>query len=927
MAETLETQNSNTMTASEYGKELESQRKKVSSQRFPARTLRAQQEQFRGISGGVVEMEKRKFVGKRKEALGDIRKEEKRVGGIVSEQLEGAGTIGEYEKYYEKQPENIRKYVVKPQKKRKELEAERKRIEAEIKKAEEQYEKYREREREADSDRAEDSAEERQVYYREYAKRLREGKSRIQEGQFLDYKQVRNYADEYADFERDKEEASNRERQAREKAQKEYEKARQKRITELAEYEARTGQRLDIDPDTLAAKTRTPTDELGQRMSIAPSLQKESVSKPKGSTLGLTPVTEVPEFFKGQKPLDIKRKGPESPTFGTRTDLSPVPKQTPDIIFGELRQEVTGKVPGTDVSTTQLKYYPTVEETARGERARRATAEEEQFFRERTSVLRTPEQTFGQKVSAKAFEAQEFIGIDVSKEARKKEFISEDWLRGGIEKAIPGESKFEKGASGFVAGVIPTTRGQFIGTAATFGAGAAVGAGIRGSSLLAQRIPRVGTTVSRGINLGAAGAGVFYTGKIAVGTAGAVSVAETPEQKGRIIGGTAREFATFGAGAAVGSRGADIFAGRLRTRVSTRTPERLKVDRKRTQKTPLSRTFAEDIVIFEKGSKIGTRFEPYKPTALDKVALERFKRSVRKPEPIEFELSSSLQNQINRLRSEADIFKVTPEGKIKLESTIEKPKKLSGGLPDLQKLSLERFRKKAESKPKAKPKPKEAPFEVKIDSSFFERAEKASQTQRQKGRQQQQQLLLEKPKQVQKEKVINLDKIQFLQQKQLQKLKIRQKQRQKLFQTTKQASVFGLSQFSGLLQKSKVDVALASRQRQESFQLFGTSQLQSQRQRQNFRQLQQPRTRLAQPQMQPQRVATKTIQLQTYDLIRKTPKKKKDKRKRKARRKSPFGFGDLLTPTGYTPSFTAAAFEIKGPKPKAGTIGIRPLIK
>src|SRR6056297_1216363 len=288
----------------DYGRDLMSQRKKVSSQRFPARTLRAQQEQFRGISGGVVEMEKRKFVGKRKEALGDIRKEEKRVGGIVSEQLEGAGTIGEYEKYYEKQPENIRKYVVKPQKKRKELEAERKRIEAEIKKAEEQYEKYREREREADSDRAEDSAEERQVYYREYAKRLREGKSRIQEGQFLDYKQVRNYADEYADFERDKEEASNRERQAREKAQKEYEKARQKRITELAEYEARTGQRLDIDPDTLAAKTRTPTDELGQRMSIAPSLQKESVSKPKGSTLGLTPVTEVPEFFK-----DLKGKG------------------------------------------------------------------------------------------------------------------------------------------------------------------------------------------------------------------------------------------------------------------------------------------------------------------------------------------------------------------------------------------------------------------------------------------------------------------------------------------------------------------------------------------------------------------------------------------------------------------------------------------
>lgn len=609
MAETISSQTKE-MTTEEYASELEKQRREISKQRFPTRTLRAQQETFKGVPSGKISSMKESFVGKRTMALGKVTTEEKRVASEIETELQKAGTLQNYEKYYSQQPENFRKYIKSPTEKRQELQSEVSKVKKEIEAAQKRLEQAQIMRGKAETAEREHAAEEDIRYEKELIKRLSEGSGRVEGGQFLTASQIKSYAKGYALFEKQRLQSLNEASEAGLTEIKEsgvlkgfadlssfgvtqkkisVKQLEQKGISTIKDNGNISGfefKEPNLTVSTFSTSEIAPTELLGvteksqvlktSESSIIDGFQSDVSARNDRGIFGKvwSSITGAATRVVGGK--EDREKGKEifSPTFGTVSAKQELVK-TNILTAPEIREVPTGEfVSGTEVPVTKLQYFPSVFESSL--EPRKVTAKEEAFFREQTNILTPVDQTLKQKVSAKTFEAQEFLGIDVSREQRKKEIIDKDWLRTGIEKSIPGESKFEKGVSGFITGLIPSTGGEILGTAATFGIGAGVGVGIKGASLAASKVPRIGGALSSGIKGSAYLGGTLLTGAYIFETGKAVKVAEGPKEKGEIIGESTREFAAFGAGAKAGSKGFDIFRSRISTIGRTEIPiERL----------------------------------------------------------------------------------------------------------------------------------------------------------------------------------------------------------------------------------------------------------------------------------------------------------------------------------------------------------------
>ena len=138
-------------------------------------------------------------------------------------------------------------------------------------------------------------------------------------------------------------------------------------------------------------------------------------------------------------------------------------------------------------------------------------------------------------------------------------FYDEKWVKDFSAKGgTPG-----KIAGGLFTGLIPSTKGGVIISAATFGAGAAAGVGYRGAMIATTKIsPTLGlATKATGF-----GAGTYLGGTYALGKVGQYTVAKGAYEKSQVIGSAGRETAAGVYGFRVGSKGVDITSGIWSTR-------------------------------------------------------------------------------------------------------------------------------------------------------------------------------------------------------------------------------------------------------------------------------------------------------------------------------------------------------------------------
>jgi len=130
-------------------------------------------------------------------------------------------------------------------------------------------------------------------------------------------------------------------------------------------------------------------------------------------------------------------------------------------------------------------------------------------------------------------------------------------------KLPPKVEAAEEVRRGLVYEFIPKTKEEVAITAATFGIGAGVGAGIRGGGALVTRFtPRAAPVISKAALVGGIGVGGIF----AYRKGAEFVVAPTPEMKGEVLGRTTRELLAFGGGAWAGSKLMGKGIGLIRTR-------------------------------------------------------------------------------------------------------------------------------------------------------------------------------------------------------------------------------------------------------------------------------------------------------------------------------------------------------------------------
>jgi hypothetical protein len=152
------------------------------------------------------------------------------------------------------------------------------------------------------------------------------------------------------------------------------------------------------------------------------------------------------------------------------------------------------------------------------------------------------------------------------KQFSKEEYESGVFLESKINKWAFEGGKARQLTGGIVSGIIPSTKGEFLTTALSFGVGAGIGAGIKGGSILFSSIPKVGKYATPIFKASSIGAGAYLTGAYALETAGRISNEKDYYSKGEIFGESAREFGLLGLGYNVGSKGAEKLYGLFRTR-------------------------------------------------------------------------------------------------------------------------------------------------------------------------------------------------------------------------------------------------------------------------------------------------------------------------------------------------------------------------
>jgi len=108
-------------------------------------------------------------------------------------------------------------------------------------------------------------------------------------------------------------------------------------------------------------------------------------------------------------------------------------------------------------------------------------------------------------------------------------------------------------------------------TGATAGVGLVIGLGTKGATAGTTALfgARAGQVVGTGIKVGTYGAGAYYTGTFALGTAQQIYESPTAFEKGRITGRAGADIGAGLYGFRVGSKGADVLEGLYRTRGGT----------------------------------------------------------------------------------------------------------------------------------------------------------------------------------------------------------------------------------------------------------------------------------------------------------------------------------------------------------------------
>jgi hypothetical protein len=129
----------------------------------------------------------------------------------------------------------------------------------------------------------------------------------------------------------------------------------------------------------------------------------------------------------------------------------------------------------------------------------------------------------------------------------------------------------KKVLGGIAIGIIPETKGKVVKDIATFGVGSAIGAGVKGGSLLLSSVKGAKYTLPL-FKGGTYGAGAILTGAYIGGTAQRVYEDQDYSRKGEILGSSTKEFALLGTGFSLGSKGAEIGYGLWRTRGRTELP-------------------------------------------------------------------------------------------------------------------------------------------------------------------------------------------------------------------------------------------------------------------------------------------------------------------------------------------------------------------
>ena len=244
-----------------------------------------------------------------------------------------------------------------------------------------------------------------------------------------------------------------------------------------------------------------------------------------------------------------------------------------------------GEIPITET------YF--IDPTKRGEWEKRvATPKEEEYFKKQTSVLIASEIPAPSKVKVYATDITKDIQ-DITKTLNQqvKQITTEPTI-GRLFKAIdyePGKTDIgvtteylkQRGVPSVVAETGEVIAGAGLGILediyekplkqiALVAAGVVGGVVIRGGTAVitttAGKLPGVASIITKGVQYGLTGAGLYLGGTYAVATAERVALAETPAEKGAIIGITAKDISLMGLGYAKGSKLYEQLAGKWATR-------------------------------------------------------------------------------------------------------------------------------------------------------------------------------------------------------------------------------------------------------------------------------------------------------------------------------------------------------------------------
>lgn len=147
---------------------------------------------------------------------------------------------------------------------------------------------------------------------------------------------------------------------------------------------------------------------------------------------------------------------------------------------------------------------------------------------------------------------------------------------------LPTDRYRRQAGQDFLVGVIPKTPGELAITGASFGVGAAVGAGVRGGgAVIASKAPKLLPYAEKAVTLGGGVLGGLYVkqkGEEATGrklniNRGGVSITKqedfTSQKFFTRLGSTTREATAFGSGVVVGTKGAATSIGLWRTKGKT----------------------------------------------------------------------------------------------------------------------------------------------------------------------------------------------------------------------------------------------------------------------------------------------------------------------------------------------------------------------